>query len=389
MIEAGTPGTAARARADALRHSSADASAVAWFDLVADHQSSTGRRLGVLPPAWAILHEVAPVGTDGFIDHLVIGPGGAFIVVNRPCPGELALVDGVLQCGGHPIDGDLEPIRQAAVALTSQLGTPVVPILTLAAPALPPGSPLLAGGVMVCTVERLVGTITKATHTTLSAGRVVELVEAAAPLLNDPTSVARPDRRAISRGGKQIDTARMPDMRPLATTVAGDEPGERVGRRRFTVVSAAIALAVAAVVAGLVVRFIDPAPQAIAHPGTPAASSVAPATDVSVLPPLAAHLTAPSVGFATSCPVSGHGWTLTPLWPGNVPELAEYVLEARSLDGSWRRQGVFASPGELVAAALVGQQPGRIFAARITAVMIDGSTSPNSPTLVQVPKAEC
>jgi hypothetical protein len=72
-----------------------------------------------------------------------------------------------------------------------------------------------------------------------------------------------------------------------------------------------------------------------------------------------------------------------------VPELAEYVLEARSLDGSWRRQGVFASPGELVAAALVGQQPGRIFAARITAVMIDGSTSPNSPTLVQVPKAEC
>ena len=102
-----------------------------------------------------------------------------------------------------------------------------------------------------------------------------------------------------------------------------------------------------------------------------------------------AHLTAPSVGFATTCPASGHGWTLTPTWPGDLPDLAEYVLEVRSLDGSWRRQGVFASPGELVGAALVGQQAGRIFAARITAVLVDGSTSPNSPTLVQVPKTVC
>ena len=73
---------------------------------------------------------------------------------------------------------------------------------------------------MVCTVERLVGTITKATHTTLSAGRVVELVEAAAPLLNDPTSVARPDRRAMSRGGKQVDTARVPSAVDLAFVLA-------------------------------------------------------------------------------------------------------------------------------------------------------------------------
>ena len=71
-----------------------------------------------------------------------------------------------------------------------------------------------------------------------------------------------------------------------------------------------------------------------------------------MLPPLAAHLTAPSVGFATTCPASGHGWTLTPTWPGDLPDLAEYVLEVRSLDGSWRRQGVFASPGELVGAVV-------------------------------------
>jgi hypothetical protein len=151
-------------------------------------------------------------------------------------------------------------------------------------------------------------------------------------------------------------------------------------------------LAAAALIAGLVVRFVDPAPTAVAH--TPSATTFVPssptgATDVSVLPPLAVHLSAPSVGFATSCPVSGQGWTLTPLWPGPLPELAEYVLEVRSLDGSWHRQGVFASAAELVSAALVGQQSGQLLAARITAVMIDGSTSPNSPTLVQVPKAEC
>ena len=145
----------------------------------------------------------------------------------------------------------------------------------------------------------------------------------------------------------------------------------------------------AAVIAGIVVRFVDPAPAAVARSVTTTSGPLVSATQVSVLPPLAAHLSPPSVGFATSCPASGRGWTLTPTWPGSVPDLAEYVLEVRSLDGSWRRQGAFASPSEMVGASLVGQQAGQLLAARITAVLIDGSTSPNSPTLVQVPKADC
>ena len=47
------------------------------------------------------------------------------------------------------------------------------------------------------------------------------------------------------------------------------------------------------------------------------------------------------------------------------------------------------SPAETAASALVGQQPKALFAARITAVMVDGSASLNSPTLVQVPSGSC
>ena len=219
MIEAGTPGAAARAHAAALRADAAlDASD--WFLRVAEHQEATGARLALLPPAWAILHEVAAAGIDGLIDHVVVGPGGAFIVVTRPCLGELTLEGGHITCAGQPIDADLERVRHAAVVLTSQLGTAVVPVLALATTALPPGAPLLAGGTMVCTTDRLVNTITKATHTALSADSVVGAVEAAAPLLRDRSSMARPDRRTQVRGDREA-LDHMPDLLPKAELSVG------------------------------------------------------------------------------------------------------------------------------------------------------------------------
>ena len=239
MIESGTAGTAARVHAAALRADGAP-EASEWFLRVAEHQEATGRRLSALSPAWAILHEVVPTGVDGLIDHVVIGSGGAYIVVTRPCDGELSLENQSLVCAGVSLDHDLEQVRRAAVALTSQLGTPVVPVLALAVKALPFGAPLLSGGVMVCTVDRLVNTITKATHTDLAADRVVELVEAAAPLLRDPSSVVRPDRRAQSRG-ERTSASRLPSMEkadpPMSSTTGAPQRRRRFFRfrQKFTV----------------------------------------------------------------------------------------------------------------------------------------------------------
>ena len=50
----------------------------------------------VLPPAYALLHDLRLPGSKGNVDHLVIGPGGAFVVVIRRCPHAVEYRDGKL-----------------------------------------------------------------------------------------------------------------------------------------------------------------------------------------------------------------------------------------------------------------------------------------------------
>lgn len=403
MIEAGVPGAAAAAQVQTvLGRTDAEGRALCrWLEQTAADQRSVAALLDELPPTVSLLHELRLNVVNLLVDHLVVSPGGCFVVASHRCHETITVVDGVLWCGDHPLASELERVQQAAVVLTQQLGAPVVPVAVLLGQALPPGAPLVEAGVLVVAPDRLVRTLRTAAHTELDRAWQVAIVESAATLLTDPTSRVRPDRRAASRGASLLDgpvpdveTERAPVGAP--TDTATESVTEPVGRRRrLAMVAMSAALALSGV-GGVLAKFLSSSDPASAASTTGSnrqvteSSSAAPLPPpTTAVPPMASRVAAPSVSFAPSCPVSGSGWTLTPLWPGELENLAEYELEVRTLDGSWHRQGSFASPSETAGSALVGQPAGALFAARVSAVMIDGSVSVNSPTLVQVPKVTC
>ena len=383
---------------------------VAWLDQLALDQQQTAERLRALPPTTALLHELALPGAEGLVDHLVVSSGGTFIVVTRRCDAGLHTIDGVLWTGDQPLGPDLERVRDAAVSMTQLLGTPVVPVVALVGAALPPGTSLMEGGALLAPADRLVFTLSTASHTSLSSADIATIVERAAVHLVHPVRAVRPDRRSEPRGretsgagssemgAEQVEHSDGAPSDGAALGIRGDDVlgsdtvSSATPRRRFPLALVCAAL-VAAAASGLIARAWSSsadAPASSAPASTAAEERSSPPTAApTLIAPMAASVLAPSVGFAPKCPSSGAGWTLTPLWPGELTNLAEYVLEVRTLDGSWRRQGAFASPAETAASALVGQQPKALFAARITAVMVDGSASLNSPTLVQVPTGSC
>lgn len=396
MIEAGVPGAAAAAQAQTLRGRT-DAEGIAlgrWLEQTSADQRLVAGLLDELPPTVSILHELRLNVAVPLVDHFVVTAGGCFVVVAQRCAEPLQVIDGSVWCGDHPVALDLESVQRAAVVLTQQMGVPVVPVVVILGQPLPPGAPLAEGGVLVVAPDRLVRTLRTAAHTTLDRGQQVTIVESAAPLLTDSTSRVRPDRRAASRGASLLDGP-VPAVEPSDTS-ASLPVSEQVGRRRRLALVAMSAALTVAGAGGLLARLLSAGAPASAasttgsNRGVTESSSAAPLTQpATVVPPMASRVAAPAVSFAPTCPVSGNGWTLTPLWPGELENLAEYELEVRTLDGSWHRQGSFASPSEVAASALVGQPAGVLFAARVSAVMIDGSVSVNSPTLVQVPKVTC
>ena len=401
MIKAGVPGATAAAQAQTLRgRTDPDGIALCrWLDQTAADQRSVAGLLDELPPTVALLHEVRLNTAAPLVDHLVVSAGGCFVVVGQRYDEPLQVLEHGLWSGAHPMAVDLERVQQGAVVLTQQLGVPVVPVVVVLGQALPPGAPLAESGVLVVAPDRLVRTLLTAAHTTLPRDQQVAIVESAAHLLANPASRVRPDRRSASRGTSLLDGP-LPDVTPDAppeqASAVADPTNEPVGRRRRLALVAMSAALTVAGAGGVLARLLSSGASAKAASTTgvpvtaPEMQSDAPLTQPpTVVPPMANGVTAPSVAFAPSCPVSGQGWTLTPLWPGELQNLAEYELEVRTLDGSWRRQGSFASPSETAGSALVGQQAGALFAARVSAVMIDGSVSVNSPTLVQVPKVTC
>jgi hypothetical protein len=153
-----------------------------------------------------------------------------------------------------------------------------------------------------------------------------------------------------------------------------------------------LALVAVVVVVGLLVRTLWGGNASSAEGAT--TTSVGPTTTSPYVPgpshpTLGDQVVAPEVSFVATCPAKAAGWTLTPNWPGDLDHLAAYVVEVRDLKGPWHRLGSFTSRDDLARGALVRQKPGAASGVRITAVMSDGSRSPNAPAIVAAPKSAC
>ena len=121
--------TRRRARAEALLRK-AEA-----YDRGALGEESTARSLAALPELdWRVFHDVRwPGRRYANIDHVVVGPGGVFVVDSKAWSGEIAVAEGVLRQNGHRRERHVLAAVDAAAAVAELLPgldpTTVKPVL--------------------------------------------------------------------------------------------------------------------------------------------------------------------------------------------------------------------------------------------------------------------
>jgi Nuclease-related domain len=132
--------------------------AVAWRRGAAGERR-TARLLGPLErQGWAVLHDLAVPGSPANLDHLVIGPGGVFVIDSKHYRGRLQLdPSGRLWHGRYQLAPTLQAVSfeadQAAQILTDP-NVVVVPIVAVHGAQVPWGK-VVADGVPVVAARRL------------------------------------------------------------------------------------------------------------------------------------------------------------------------------------------------------------------------------------------
>jgi hypothetical protein len=155
--------------------------AVAWRRGAAGERR-TGRLLGPLERhGWAVLHDLAIPGSRANLDHLVIGPGGVFVVDSKQYRGRLQLDgSGQLWHGRYPLAPVLRAVDfeadQAAHVLVDP-GVVVVPIVAVHGAQVPWGKVVMQG-VPVVAARRLPSML-RALPPVLGPERVAWLVDRA------------------------------------------------------------------------------------------------------------------------------------------------------------------------------------------------------------------
>jgi hypothetical protein len=413
MIEGGTPGGSALAQAT-QRRATADKllTEAAWLEGVAADERAMAAQLAVLPPGYAVIHDLRVPGSKGNIDHVVIGPGGAFVVMTRRFDGQLSYHDGQLWAGDASLRGDFESARVEAQLLTQSLGTPVVPVIGYLGAGLPQGAPSALDGVLVCAADLLVKVVSRGSHTNLTPDKVLEAARKAVPFQNSPGSV--------TRGQGQVPPPPAPLQRPAAgapgtpaVSTSPDLPRRRSGRtehehlawkRSVMFVAAIIAsLCLVAFAAGTLLRVLwadkpSSGPSVVADPTDLSSTtifitpgSLDPTADGSAPPSsvLLAAIPSPTVRILPTCPTPGQGWSLVPTWPGDVAGLDHYTMELQQPDGTWKPVGTMANANSALGAAITTQPSNTTITVRMTAVLTDGSQSPATVTQIITPAITC
>jgi Nuclease-related domain len=132
--------------------------AVAWRRGAAGERR-TAQLLGPLERhGWAVLHDLAVPHSQANIDHLVIGPGGVFVIDSKQYRGRLQLdPSGRLWHGRYPLAPTLKAVSfeadRAAVVLPDP-GVVVVPIMAVHGTQVPRGK-VVMNGVPVVAAGRL------------------------------------------------------------------------------------------------------------------------------------------------------------------------------------------------------------------------------------------
>jgi hypothetical protein len=155
--------------------------AVAWRRGAAGERR-TARLLGPLERhGWVVLHDLAVPGSRANVDHLVMGPGGVFVIDSKQYWGRLELdPTGRLWHGRFPLGPTLRAVSfeadQAALVLPDP-GVAVVPIVAVHGAQVPWGKVVVAG-MPVVAAKRLPGML-RALPAVLGPERVAWLADQA------------------------------------------------------------------------------------------------------------------------------------------------------------------------------------------------------------------
>ena len=299
MIEGGVAGGSAAHHADQRRTVAARLeSEASWLDAVAEDERATGQRLQELSQPYAILHDLKLPGTQGNIDHVVVGPGGAFVVATRRFADQIEFREGTLHSGGRSLQAELAGVAAIAAQLTDVLGTPVVPVVGFHGSVLSVTAPPQVDSVLVCATENLVRVITRASHTLLPPHRVTDVLEKALPLLFNPGSTPRHQLPADSEA-PTLPPSAIPALVPIAPVVTAVAPVVTAVTPAVTPVVTAVAPVAPPAIAPLTPPPAPPPPVFAAFAALAGAESASEVPSVTVAPAVAPATPATPVDHTT------------------------------------------------------------------------------------------
>lgn len=327
-------------------------------------QGAVGERrtASVLNPrsgdGWYVLHDLGVPGSAANIDHVVVTPGGVFVIDSKNWTGSrISDGDDTLWVGRYPKRREIEvfrteigAVRVAVRAFLAEGELEVSGVVSLTGTA--PVRPVLhAGDIVAVAVDDLTGYIARQ-----PARLDPEQVEAIARVIDSKL----PGR--ASRESSLVEPAPLPPRssppppRPYTATRRFDAPNphrtqvqrppgagtipkrprpshESVGRRRETPAKAA--LGVVAALVGLVVclAILGATLRALSHthlelPKIPTTAQPTPTTPTTT----ATY----KLSVSWTCPTPGKGWTASFAWPaGQAPSSFTRIDTATSESGPW------------------------------------------------------
>jgi hypothetical protein len=201
---------------------------VALWEQGAAGEVEVAKALEALPQGWVVLHDLAwPGRPKANLDHVVIGPGGVFVVDAKNWSGTVEVRDHVLRQNGRQRAQTVSSTAEAAIALQHLLPVshPCVGVLCFV------GDRALNGwvrDVMVCSTSNLAAMLTSR-PVALDAAEVDACGQAVRTLA---------DRRAAG-----VSTGRQASKTRSASGVRD----QRASKRRLNIVKAVVALTFLAV----------------------------------------------------------------------------------------------------------------------------------------------
>ncbi|HUR48703.1 MAG TPA: nuclease-related domain-containing protein [Acidimicrobiales bacterium] len=257
---------AAKQRKDAARHRAIAErleERASRTERAAETEFNMARQLDALltPVGYHCLHDCVWPGTRAAnLDHVLIGPGGVFVVDDKYYSSEVRTgTDGRVWAGRFPFEKELDKARAQATALALALGEPVTPILAIHGSRVTAPSPV--GGAHLLPA-REVPSLIQRQPSRLRPTRVATLagMDALRPAASTPPTPPVPKRRQAPRG-----ITRASSLRPLRTVPPVRARGSRRRSARGVSDLARLALALALLAIGWFLLQPKDGPQAAAE----------------------------------------------------------------------------------------------------------------------------